>query len=146
MEEIKMGFVNRMLEEDERREYVLEYPKEGIKAKIVGGTIDDENDIRLFLYANGPEVNREPCDVHSFVFDYKGKIFFVHLKQEIHKNEIHWYFESGKDVLNEKEIESLREAMKVYVYHGFDIRDWNQLQKNPATVTVNDRCEAFIEF
>ena len=141
MEEIKMGFVNRMLEEAERREYVLEDPREGIKAKIAGGTIDDENDIRLFNYANGPKGKREPSDVYSFLFDYKGKILFVHLMKRLQGNEIHWSFAGNKDLLSEEELDSLREAMKVYAYEGFSLYEWNRLQKKLIDVTFNDKCE-----
>ncbi len=77
-----MGFVNRMLEENEIKEYVLEYPGKGNKAKAIGGTIDKENDVKLFCYANGPSGKREPSDIYSFIFDYKGKVYYVHLRKK----------------------------------------------------------------
>ena len=144
-----MGFVNRMLGEDERREYVLEYPSREVKGKIVGGTIDDEKDVRLFNYANGPKGKMEPCNIYSFLFDYKGKVIFVHLRRELPSgNDVHWYFESeiAKKELSEKELECLREAMKVYAYHGFMTNEWTRLQKNPFSSTENDKCNIFIEF
>ncbi len=144
-----MGFVNRMLEEDERREYVLDYPSKGIRGKFIGGTIDDENDVRLFNYANGHKGKMEPCDIYSFVFDYKGKVFFVHLRQRIPcGNDVHWSFASNSDKnkFTESEIMFLREAMKVYAYHGFMINEWNQLKLNPLAITENDECNIFIEF
>ena len=142
-----MGFVNRKLEENEIREYVLDYPRKGKKAKFVGGTIDTENDVRLFYYANGPIGKMEPCDIYSFVFDYKGKVFFINLKEKLLiKNDVHWYLACDVSHFNSEQLQSLREAMKVYAYEGFNIREWNMLMKDSSYITRNDKSNVFIEF
>ena len=68
-----MGFVNRMLEEDERKEYVLDYPSKGIRGKFIGGTIDDENDVRLFNYAN--VLNKNKPTLITVCVDVVRRIF-----------------------------------------------------------------------
>ena len=78
MEERNMGFVNCALEESERRTYRT--PRMRQDMVFGGGTIDRENDVRLFCYANGPV--REPSDIYSFVFDYKGEVFDIDFVQD----------------------------------------------------------------
>ncbi len=134
-----MGFVNRMLEENERREYVLSYPYEGDRGAFIGGTIDDENDVRLFNYANGPSGKREPCDIYSFVFDYKGKVYYVHLRQEVPcGNDVHWYSACDLSGFNSEQLQSLRDAMKVYAYEGYHIHDMFK--------ELNEKSTVYIEF
>ena len=101
-----MGFVNRKLEENEIREYVLSHPKYGKKMAYRGGTIDEENDVRLFCYGNGPIM--EPSDIFSFVFDYKGKVFYIDLKKEISGNDVHWYLACDVSRFNSTQLQSLR--------------------------------------
>ncbi|MGN0319055.1 MAG: hypothetical protein ACI4E1_14080 [Lachnospira sp.] len=141
-----MGFVNRKLEEDERREYVLDYPMKGKKAKSIGATIDAENDVRILCYANGPIGKREPCDIYSFIFDYKGNVYYVDLRQEICGNDVHWYSACNVSRFNSEQLQSLREAMKVYAYEGFDIWVWNRSIKDPSYITMNDKSNVFVEF
>ena len=141
-----MGFVNRMLEENEIREYVLAYPRKGIKGGFRGGTIDTENDVRLFRYANGSIGKMEPCDIYSFVFDYKGKVFYIDLRQEISGNDVHWYLACDVSRFNSEQLQSLREALKVYAYEGFDIWAWNRSIKDPSYITMNDKSNVFVEF
>ncbi len=142
-----MGFVNRMLEENERREYVLGYPSKGKRGAFRGGTIDDENDVRLFNYANGPRGKREPCDIYSFVFDYKGKVYYVHLRQEVPcGNDVHWYSACDMSDFNSEQLHSLRDAMKVYACEGFNLRECMRLKDNPSYITRNDRSNIFVNF
>ena len=112
-----MGFVNCALEESERRTY--ETSRMNKAMAFGGGTIDLENDVRLFCYANGPV--REPSDIYSFVFDYKGEVFDVDFVQHWPKHDtVRWIkLRSIKD-LNEEQLESLREAMKVFAFVGYD--------------------------
>ena len=60
-----MAFVNDKLREEERKEYNIPYTSK-VKS-FYGGTIDRENDIKLFLLSNGPVM--EPSDKFTFVFD-----------------------------------------------------------------------------
>ena len=141
-----MGFVNRKLEENEVREYVLSYPMKGKKAKSIGATIDAENDVRILCYANGPIGKMEPSDIYSFVFDYKGKVFYIDLRQEICGNDVHWYLACDVSHFNNEQLQSLREAMKVYAYEGFDIWVWNRSIKDPSYISMNDKSNVFVEF
>ena len=111
-----MGFVNCALEESERRTY--ETSRMNKAMAFGGGTIDRENDVRLFCYANGPV--REPSDVYSFVFDYKGEVFDVDFVQNWPKHDtVRWIkLRSNKD-LNEEQLKSLREGMKVFAAIGY---------------------------
>ena len=131
-----MGFVNRRLDENEVREYILEYPRNGEKVRYKGGTIDTENDVRLFCYANGPIM--EPSDIYSFIFDYKRKVFFINLRQELSRNDVHWYSWSGQVNLNEEQLQSLRKAIKVYAYDGFSVR--------VSAMEMNDSSNVYVEF
>ncbi len=113
-----MGFVNCALEKSERRSYETSRMDDAMA--FGGGTIDRENDVRLFCYANGPV--REPSNVYSFVFDYKGEVFDIDFVQYWPKHDtVRWIkLHSNKD-LNEEQLKSLREAMKVFVVTGYDI-------------------------
>ena len=113
-----MGFVNCALEESERRAYRTSRMDKAMA--FGGGTIDRENDVRLFCYANGPV--REPSDIYSFIFDYKGEVFDIDFVKYWPKHDtVRWIkLRSIKD-LNEEQLESLREAMKVYADIGYDI-------------------------
>ena len=133
-----MGFVNRKLEENEIREYVLRDPYEGIKGGFRGGTIDTENDVRLFCYANGEIGKMEPCDVYSFVFDYKGKVYYINLRKKISEHVVHWYLACDLRHFNSEQLQSLREAMKVYAYLGYNIHD--------SLMEINDLVDVCIEF
>ncbi len=112
-----MGFVNCALEESERRTYHISNLHRDMA--FGGGTIDRENDVRLFCYANGPV--REPSDIYSFVFDYKGEVFDIDFVQHWPEHDtVRWIkLRSIKD-LNEEQLESLREAMKVFAFVGYD--------------------------
>ena len=112
-----MGFVNCALEESERRTYRTP----GMRKDMVfwGGTIDRENDVRLFCYANGPVM--EPSDVYSFVFDYKGEVFDINFYQSwLNHDTVDWKIMSTNKDLNKEQLESLREAMKVFAVIGYD--------------------------
>ena len=111
-----MGFVNCALEESERRTYRT--PRMRKDMVFWGGTIDRENDVRLFCYANGPV--REPSDVYSFVFDYKGEVFDIDFVQYWPKHDTIQWILHAKKKLNEEQLESLREAMKVFAVIGYD--------------------------
>ncbi len=111
-----MGFVNCALEESERRTYRT--PRMRQDMVFWGGTIDRENDVRLFCYANGPV--REPSDIYSFVFDYKGEVFdIIFCKSWLNHDTVDWKIRYSDKELNEKQLKSLREAMKVYAVIGF---------------------------
>ena len=144
-----MAFVNRKLEENEIREYVLKWPDEGQTYRCPGATIDDQNDVRLFFYGNGPANKREPSDYYQFVFDYKGEVYFIELRRELlNKNDVHWYFGShlGKNKLNSEQLQSLREAMKVYALEGFVVGRAERKQKDPTYIAPNEKVTVHIEF
>ena len=146
-----MAFVNRKLEENEIREYVLKWPREGVKARRNGGTIDDENNVRLFCYGNGETNKREPSDYYQFVFDYKGKVYFIELRRKLAVGDVVFWEDGGRydwtvNRLTEEQKQSLREAMKVYAYEGFDIGEWVRKQKYPNYVCSNDGVTVIIEF
>ena len=112
-----MGFVNCALEESERRTYRTP----GMRKDMVfwGGTIDRENDVRLFCYANGPVM--EPSDIYSFLFDYKGEVFDIDFYQSwLNHDTVDWRMMYTNKELNEEQLESLREAMKVFAFIGYD--------------------------
>ena len=112
-----MEFVNCALEESERRTY--ETSRMNKAMAFGGGTIDRENDVRLFCYANGPV--REPSDIYSFVFDYKGEVFDIDFGQNWPKYDtVRWIKLHTNKKLNEEQLESLREAMKVFAFIGYD--------------------------
>ncbi len=111
-----MGFVNCALEESERRVYrTTRMDKERV---FGGGTIDRENDVRLFCYANGPV--REQSNFYSFIFDYRGEVLDTEFyKTWLNHDTIEWRMTYSDKELNEKQLKSLREAMKVYAVIGF---------------------------
>ena len=112
-----MGFVNCALEESERRTYRTP----GMRKDMVfwGGTIDRENDVRLFCYANGPVM--EPSDIYSFLFDYKGEVFDIDFYQSwLNHDTVDWKIKYSDKDLNKEQLESLREAMKVFAVIGYD--------------------------
>ena len=112
-----MGFVNCALEESERRTYHISNLHRDMA--FGGGTIDLENDVRLFCYANGPV--REPSDIYSFLFDYKGEVFDIDFYQSwLNHDTVDWRMMYTNKELNEEQLESLREAMKVFAFIGYD--------------------------
>ena len=112
-----MGFVNCALEESERRSY--ETSRMDKAMAFGGGTIDRENDVRLFCYANGPVM--EPSDVYSFVFDYKGEVFDIDFYQSwLNHDTVDWKIKYSDKDLNKEQLESLREAMRVFAVIGYD--------------------------
>ena len=112
-----MGFVNCALEESERRTY--ETSRMNKAMAFGGGTIDLENDVRLFCYANGPV--REPSDIYSFVFDYRGEVFDIDFYQSwLNHDTVDWKIKYSDKDLNKEQLESLREAMKVFAVIGYD--------------------------
>ena len=129
-----MGFVNCALEESERRSYRTSRMRQDMA--FLGGTIDRENDVRLFCYANGPV--REPSDVYSFVFDYKGEVFDIDfVKCWIKDNTIQWTKLPTNKKLNEEQLESLREAMKVFAVIGYDISPKVMNRSNDVNVETS---------
>lgn len=80
----------------------------------------------------------EPSDIYSFVFDYKRKVFFINLKQEVSRNDVHWYSCSDLRKLNEEQLQSLRKAIKVYAFDGFSPRD--------SAMEMKDSCNVYVEF
>ncbi len=111
-----MGFVNCALEESERRSY--ETSRMDKTMAFGGGTIDRENDVRLFCYANGPV--REPSDIYSFVFDYKGEVFDIDFYQTwVNHDTVDWRVMTTNKDLSKEQLESLRKAMKVFAGIGY---------------------------
>ena len=141
-----MAFVNRKLEENEIREYKLHYPERIGHPK--SATIDAESDIRLFCYALDSMYRREPSDIFYFIFDYKGKVFYLDLRRGLKENDVYWYLEYPSDIkkFNSEQLQSLREAMKVYGYRGFNIYDWVGKQKDPSYISLNEEGNVYIEF
>ena len=82
-----MGFVIRKLKEDEIRKYVLKekvirYRFSNYVAEFPGGVIDDENDVRMFIYGNAMRPYESPFwdmkDSYTQygILDYKGEVIF----------------------------------------------------------------------
>lgn len=127
-----MAFENCRLNEDEKRSYNPGYPwQEWLHGEFMpdAGTIDRENDIRLFKYGNGPV--DEPSDLYQFIFDYKGIPLKVQFQQVLKDWDVYWYggyIEPNKvfpydikDVM-----QALRDAMMVYAYRGYDFMEMNK--------------------
>lgn len=111
-----MAFVNDKLRDEERKEYSIPYTKK--KKAFYGGTIDRENDIKLFYLSNGPVM--EPSNEYTFVFDYKGNIKYPTLVKNEKGNDISWYllYSDGlKD--NPDAMQALRDALIVYAANGY---------------------------
>lgn len=135
-----MAFKNCKLSDDELRKYEPGYPWLQKEFIPTGGTIDRENDIRLFKYGNGPV--REPSDLYQFIFDYKGTPLKVQLRQELKGNDVYWrncQIECVNDFKYDyDEVKQvLRDAMKVYAYVGFTL---------PQLMKKNDQLPIHIEF
>ncbi len=132
-----MAFVNDKLRDEERKEYKIPYT-EKVKA-FCGGTIDRENDIKLFYLSkylsNGPVM--EPSDKYKFLFDYKGDVKFPTLKQIVKGNDISWYLVYS-DGLNDNPdaLQALREALIVYAANGYQDR----------YIGFNDKVTTYIMF
>lgn len=127
-----MAFENCRLDDDEKRTYHPGYPwQEWLHGEFMpgAGTIDRENDIRLFNYGNGPV--DEPSDLFQFIFDYKGIPLKVEFRQALKDWDVYWYggyIEPDKvfpyDI---KDImQALHDAMKVYAYRGYDFMEMNR--------------------
>ena len=127
-----MAFENCELNENELRSYDPGYPwMSWLHGEFIpdAGTIDRENDIRLFNYGNGPV--DEPSDLFQFIFDYKGIPLKVEFRQALKDWDVYWYggyIEPDKvfpydikDVM-----QALREAMEVYAYGGYDFMEMNK--------------------
>ena len=97
-----MGFVNRELKENERREYVLkekvkDYKYSNYIAKFDSGTIDNENDVRMFIYGDAMKSYESPFwDMNDFhtkygILDYKGEV--IYFTAEVYSNDgnLSWY-------------------------------------------------------
>lgn len=151
-----MGFENRPLEENEKKEYEITFPDEMKGEKIIfsGGTINTTDDVKLFCYANKSvgKVNR-PDDwrlgIHYFLFDYKGKVIFIRLRRRYTSmGDVIWRFaniEEGKK-LEKEEIESLKRAMKVYACKGYNRVDWNAKMKDTSYVSINEKTAIYVDF
>ena len=88
-----MGFVIRKLKEDEIRKYVLKekvirYRFSNYVAEFPGGVIDDENDVRMFIYGNA--IGEMQMYGYGGI-DYKNgrKILNLEYKGELYKWK-HW--------------------------------------------------------
>lgn len=60
-----------------------------------GGTIDDENDVRLFIYGDargvGPDFGEiTDLQIKYGLMDYKGEVFFFKVRQKYVQWEVHW--------------------------------------------------------
>lgn len=111
-----MAFENCKLEEEEQREYIIPYTNE--KVEFGGGTIDRKNNIRLYMYANGPIM--EPSDEFSFIFDYKGTVMYPTLRRELIGDDVSWYLIVPDGVDSDETIlDAFREAMRVYKHVGY---------------------------
>lgn len=136
-----MAFKNCELNDNELRKYDPGYPwQEWLHGEFMprAGTIDRENDIRLFKYGNGPV--DEPSDLYQFIFDYKGIPFQVQLGRVLEDWDVHW---RGCCFLNEIDgleydhdavMQALRDAMTVYAYGGY------------GSVKTNEKVTVHIEF
>lgn len=141
----KMHFVNRKLEEYERREYTVDYPREEI-IWFSGGTIDAENNVKLFLYATWltgatdlPDESQK--GLHYFIFDYKGVAWSIVLRQIFpYPGEwtLKWKLEYNS-ILREEELYALAEALKVFAVDGYDSSDAIRHQKNPEYRSMNEK-------
>lgn len=127
-----MAFENCELNENELRSYDPGYPWQSwLHGEFIpdAGTIDRENDIRLFKYGNGPV--DEPSDLYQFIFDYKGIPLKVETKQVLKDWDVFWrgcVIEHVKDFpYDYKDVEqALSDAMKVYAYRGYDFMEMNK--------------------
>lgn len=128
-----MAFVNDKLRDEERKEYKIPYT-EKVKA-FYGGTIDRENDIRLFYLSNGPVM--EPSDKFTFVFDYKGIVKYPTLVRSEKDNDIRWYLYNSYGMQdNPDALQALREALIVYAANGYQDR----------YIGFNDKVTTYIMF
>lgn len=124
-----MSFKNCKLNDDELREYTPGYPYMGKVFIPKDGTIDRENDMRLFKYGNGPI--SEPSDLYQFIFDYKGTPLKVQFRQALKDWNVYWCdcqivcvndFKYDYDDVKQ----ALRDAMKVYAYGGYIFMEKNE--------------------
>lgn len=127
-----MAFKNCELNENDRREYNPGYPYMDEVFKPQGGTIDFENNIRLFNYGNGPV--DEPSDLYQFILDYKGFPLEVEFKQILCENDVYWRGCSIKQVKDfpydyKDVIQTLRDALKVYAYVGYSFSTLMQMNE-----------------
>lgn len=126
-----MTFVNDKLRDEERKEYSIPYTR---KTKtFYGGTIDRENDIKLFYLSNGPVM--EPSDKFTFVFDYKGIVKYPTLVRSEKDNDICWYLYNSDGLQdNPDALQALREALIVYAADGY------------PDIGLNDRVTVYTKF
>lgn len=140
-----MSFVNRELEESEQREYILKhtshpYRDPSHRITFSGGTIDDENDVRLFIYGDargvGPDfVEITDLQIKYGLMDYKGEVFFFKVRQKYVQWEVHWSvdYPSWLRELGDEKIEYLREALRAYGIEGYAIRSlWDNSKGIPV--------------
>lgn len=102
-----MAFVNRELQEEEQREYKLKEKVRGFKdynyiAKFDGGTIDDENDIRMFIYGEPRRLEgrsireidawEDPTDYFTRfgILDFKGEVLYFTAIIEVVDYDVKW--------------------------------------------------------
>ena len=108
-----MAFQYYEFKEDEIREYTLTmWPRDGEKIIPEDGRVDIDNDVRLFLYGNGPEM--DPCDEYQFIFDYKGTAMNINIEEKVIENDVYYTLLNIKviDSLNrDKILPALREAI-----------------------------------
>lgn len=127
-----MAFENCRLSDDELRKYDPGYPwQEWLHGEFMpgAGTIDRENDIRLFKYGNGPV--DEPSDLFQFIFDYKGIPLKVESKKVLGEHDVYWRgcsIERVKDFPYDYEDvkQALRDAMTVYAFDGYHFKEENE--------------------
>lgn len=130
-----MNFKQYKLADEEKREYILGWPRTGEKWKPEDGIIDVENDVRLFSYGNGAV--REPSDEYQFIFDYKGKVFNIIIEEKTENDFISYslnvdsnYSESSSEFYKDENIiEALREAVKIFGNRTFYIGGRDKSEK-----------------
>ena len=137
-----MAFKNRRIGKDERREYNVEYFDElayrGTKSEsFSSGTVDDENNIWLLTFGQlGDPMDNEEWE--GFIFDYNGEIFYLYLRYELGEGDtITWYDLESDRPLDDKQMQSLRDAFRVYKRNGTSLT---------SCIEFNERYETIIRF
>jgi len=154
-----MGFVNRELKENEKRQYQLEYPRCNLKFrdkiyKFDGGTIDDENDIRIFIYGDamisGPDY-RELNDQHIKygLMDYKNEVLYFTVRKTYRNgDDVYWSIDQKEwlSELDAEKINILKDALYIYHDEGYNFRSLMKKQKDSEYRLPNDRGDVYVDF
>lgn len=121
-----MSFENRILKEEEKRNYIVTEDNKQEQVRFRVGTIDAENDIRLFWIGRVGDW-MEPSTTSRFLYDYKGKVFELVMKYEIiGPRDISWKCIEGVERLNQEQREGLRQAFYTYKKHGFNMMEYEE--------------------